>query len=137
MGKIFKYEYVRVMKYVLHLLNFQCLPKRKKRRKKRKGRRVVREKRRADKFISALPFTVFSGILQFSPADLSKDISIGMFLSLCSNSHCSSSNTACSTQVGSWEDLAFNSLVMCALLNSNNSWIESNNAGFEISVLIQ
>lgn len=65
----------------------------------------MREKRRADKFISALPFTVFSGILQFSPADLSKDISIGMFLSLCSNSHCSSSNTACSTQVGSWEDL--------------------------------
>lgn len=79
----------------------------------------------------------FQESFSFSPANLSKDISIGMFLNLCSNSHCSSSNTACSTQVGSWEDLTFNSPVMCALLNSNNSWIESNNAGFGISVLIQ
>lgn len=72
----------------------------------------------------------FQECFSFSPTDLSKDISLGMFLSLCSNSHCSLSNTDFSIQVGSWEDLTFNSLVMCALLNSNNSWIESNNAGF-------
>ena len=61
MGKIFKFEYVHVVKYVLDLLNFQCFAKKKKGGKKRKGRK----KRRAQKFISALPFTVFSGILQF------------------------------------------------------------------------
>ena len=55
MGNIFKFEYVHVVKYVLDLLKFQCLAKKKKGGKKRKGR----EMRRAQKFISALPFTVF------------------------------------------------------------------------------
>lgn len=137
MGKIFKFEYVHVVKYVLDLLNFQCLAKKKRGGKKRKGR----EKRRAQKIISALPLTVFFK----SPSVFRLQIIQGYF-----NRHGPQPLFQFALFILKYSLLSigwklrrleimliFNSLVTCALLNSNNSWIEANNAGFRISVLIQ
>lgn len=61
---ILKFKYVHDMKHFLDLLNFECLPRKKEGTNKRKVRRAGRERRIAKKFISALLFTVLSGILQ-------------------------------------------------------------------------